>query len=66
MGTAHLLWPYLLASQAQKHISHNEALRLLDGRGGSVCLNSVRGVHKWLRRPVQAAAGIGVARSVYA
>ena len=29
--TTHLLLPYLLASQAQKHVTVNEALRLLDG-----------------------------------
>ena len=29
--STHLLLPYLLASQAQKHVTHNEALRLLDG-----------------------------------
>ncbi len=29
--STHLLLPYLLASQAQKHATHNEALRLLDG-----------------------------------
>ena len=29
--TANLLLPYLIASQAQKHVTHNEALRLLDG-----------------------------------
>ena len=28
--TTHLLLPYLLAAQAQKHVTHNEALRLLD------------------------------------
>jgi hypothetical protein len=28
--TPHLLLPYILASQAQKHVTHNEALRLLD------------------------------------
>ena len=28
--TTHLLLPYILASQAQKHVTHNEALRLLD------------------------------------
>lgn len=28
--TTHLLLPYVLASQAQKHVTHNEALRLLD------------------------------------
>ena len=35
-------------------------------RGGSVCLNTVRGVSKWMSRPLQAAAGIGVARLMYA
>jgi Protein of unknown function (DUF2793) len=30
-STTHLLLPYILASQAQKHVTHNEALRLLDG-----------------------------------
>lgn len=30
-ATTHLLLPYLLAAQAQKHVTHNEALRLLDG-----------------------------------
>jgi len=29
--TGNLLLPYILAAQAQKHVSHNEALRLLDG-----------------------------------
>jgi hypothetical protein len=29
--STHLLLPYLLASQMQKHVTHNEALRLLDG-----------------------------------
>jgi len=29
--TTNLLLPYLLAAQAQKHVTHNEALRLLDG-----------------------------------
>ncbi|EEW24408.1 DUF2793 domain-containing protein [Rhodobacter ferrooxidans] len=28
--TTHLLLPYILASQGQKHVTHNEALRLLD------------------------------------
>lgn len=28
--TTHLSLPYLLAAQAQKHVTHNEALRLLD------------------------------------
>jgi len=30
-ATTHLLMPYILAAQAQKHITHNEALRILDG-----------------------------------
>ena len=30
-ATTHLLLPYILAAQAQKHVAHNEALRLLDG-----------------------------------
>ena len=30
-ATTNLQLPYILASQAQKHVSHNEALRLLDG-----------------------------------
>jgi hypothetical protein len=29
--TANLALPYILAAQAQKHVTHNEALRLLDG-----------------------------------
>jgi hypothetical protein len=29
--TTNLLQPYILAAQAQKHVTHNEALRLLDG-----------------------------------
>ena len=29
--TTNLLLPYILASQAQKHVTHNEALRILDG-----------------------------------
>ena len=35
-------------------------------RGGSVCLDTFRGVSKWLRRPFQAAAGIGAAMLMYA
>jgi len=31
MDTTHLQLPYLAAAQAQKHVTHNEALRLLDG-----------------------------------
>ena len=30
-ATTNLQLPYILASQAQKHVSHNEALRILDG-----------------------------------
>lgn len=29
--SAHLALPFIMASQAQKHVTHNEALRLLDG-----------------------------------
>jgi hypothetical protein len=29
--TAHLALPFVMAAQAQKHVTHNEALRLLDG-----------------------------------
>jgi len=29
--TTNLLLPYIMAAQAQKHVTHNEALRLLDG-----------------------------------
>jgi len=29
--STHLLLPYVLAAQAQKHVTVNEALRLLDG-----------------------------------
>ncbi len=29
--TNHLLLPYIQAAQAQKHVTHNEALRILDG-----------------------------------
>ncbi|MET4128008.1 DUF2793 domain-containing protein [Roseovarius sp. MBR-6] len=30
-ATTNLLLPFILAAQAQKHVTHNEALRLLDG-----------------------------------
>ena len=30
-ATTHLLLPYTLAAQARKHVTHNEALRILDG-----------------------------------
>ena len=39
---------------------------VLVGVRESVCLNTVRGVSKWMSRPLQAAAGIGVARLMYA
>ena len=29
--TANLNLPYIMPSQAQKHVTHNEAIRLLDG-----------------------------------
>ena len=35
--STHLLLPYLLAAQAQKHVTVNEALRLLDGLCNSPC-----------------------------
>jgi hypothetical protein len=31
LETTHLALPYLSAAQAQKHVTHNEALRRLDG-----------------------------------
>src|SRR4051794_37605135 len=42
MDTAHLLLPYLLASQAQKHVTHNEALRLLDAMVQLAVLDQAR------------------------
>jgi hypothetical protein len=30
-ATTRLLLPYILAAQAQKHVTHNEALQILDG-----------------------------------
>ena len=30
-ATAHLALPFIMAAQAQKHVTHNEALRILDG-----------------------------------
>ncbi|MGP6089735.1 DUF2793 domain-containing protein [Antarctobacter jejuensis] len=30
-ATTHLMLPYIAAAQAQKHVTHNEALRILDG-----------------------------------
>ena len=32
-ATTNLLLPYILAAQAQKHVTHNEALRVLDAAG---------------------------------
>jgi hypothetical protein len=37
MDTTHLQLPYLAAAQAQKHVTHNEALRLLDALSSSPC-----------------------------
>ncbi len=31
LATPHLALPYIAAAQAQKHVTHNEALRLIDG-----------------------------------
>ena len=41
-------------------------MSLGDVRGGSVCLNTVRVVSKWIGRSFQSAAGIGVAALMYA
>lgn len=30
-ATVHLALPFIMAAQAQKHVTHNEALRVLDG-----------------------------------
>jgi hypothetical protein len=40
--TTHLLLPYILASQAQKHVTHNESLRLLDAMVQLSVLDSSR------------------------
>ncbi len=40
--TTHLGLPYLLAAQAQKHVTHNEALRLLDAMVQLSVLDSTR------------------------
>ena len=40
--TTHLLLPYILASQAQKHVTHNEALRLLDAMVQLSVLDRIR------------------------
>ena len=45
--------------------SEHEGARQM-ARGGSVCLNTVRVVSKWIGRSFQAAAGIGVAALMYA
>ena len=39
-NTTHLLLPYILAAQAQKHVTHNEALRILDGATVKRVLNT--------------------------
>ena len=43
-ATTHLLLPYILAAQAQKHVTHNEALRLLDGLDSLDVLDGSQGV----------------------
>lgn len=43
-STTHLQLPYLLASQAQKHVTHNEALRLLDAMVQLAVLDRTRTV----------------------
>lgn len=40
--TARLLLPTIQASQAQKHVTHNDALRLLDGMVQASVINSTR------------------------
>ena len=35
-STPNLQLPYLMAAQAQKHVTHNEALRALDAAAGVV------------------------------
>ena len=40
--TTHLLLPYILASQAQKHVTHNEALTLLDAATQLAVLDRTR------------------------
>ncbi|MES2335794.1 MAG: hypothetical protein V4551_14090 [Pseudomonadota bacterium] len=47
--TTHLLLPYILASQAQKHVTHNEALRLLDAMVQLSVLGPVE-IHRELMR----------------
>jgi hypothetical protein len=42
--TPHLLLPYLMAAQAQKHVTVNEALRLLDAMGQLAVLDRTRAV----------------------
>src|SRR6187401_1436123 len=44
MDTTHLQLPYLAAAQAQKHVTHNEALRLLDAMVQLAVLDRTRTV----------------------
>ncbi len=57
------IWPGTGSGEAVQ-ISAAQLGYLLEGidwrnRGGSVCLNTVRGASKWISRSFQAAAGIG-------
>ena len=53
--TTHLGLPYLLAAQAQKHVTHNEALRLLDEHQPDILFLDIE---------MPGATGIDVARQV--
>ena len=61
LGNGTLRWMCHPASTGARQLTVVEGTR-----GGSVCLNTSRGVSKWLGRPFQAAAGIGVGTVVYA
>jgi hypothetical protein len=41
-NSTHLLLPYVLTAQAQKHVTVNEALRLLDGLVQLAVLERIR------------------------
>jgi len=63
--TTHLLLPHILASQAQKHVTHNEALRLLDAMVQLSVLDRARTARslgdltiRWTRRSRSLAADI--------
>ena len=53
--STHLGLPYLLAAQAQKHVTHNEALRLLARRGMAVPASHLK--RDWTQ-PYAASAGV--------